>query len=258
MNSGSGANPKKPDFFIGWLGRLPRRTREVVIASALGLILGFGLTALVVGASQNDPGDGAIRWGSNVAERGVILAQPYPHLRTEPSAEHPDGQTFLLTLPGKRGAQPPAEQYDGQVVDVTGVWSRRGDIALIQLAGADAVKPSAAPGSVELTPVENRGYWRISGEICDGKCWLGAMRPGAGVAHKACANLCLTGGAPPVLVLTQPVEGSEFLLLADPQGKPLGEDLKGLTAILLTLEGALERRGDLLVFKVDLSQAVVL
>ena len=89
------------------------------------------------------------------------------------------------------------------------------------------------------------------GEICDGKCETGAMRPGNGLAHRACAILCLAGGVPPVFVTAGPVEGSGFLLLAGADGGPIPASLRALTALRVVIDGTLERRGDLLVFRAD-------
>jgi hypothetical protein len=112
-------------------------------------------------------------------------------------------------------------------------------------------------GQGRVAPATPLGRWRITGEICDGKCYSGSMRPGNGLAHKACANFCILGGVPPVFVSTAPVEGSSFMLLADAAGGPLPGRLYDLVALRLQLEGELERRGDLLVFKVNLARAVV-
>ena len=97
--------------------------------------------------------------------------------------------------------------------------------------------------------------WQLSceqprcGYYCDGKCWNGAMRPGNGIAHKACANLCLIGGLPAVLVTTTPVAGSTFLLLADADGGPMPESLRPMVGLRISLDGSVERRGDLLVMR---------
>ena len=131
---------------------------------------------------------------------------------------------------------------------------------MLQVGRRIQAKQSAGPAFE--TPVEELGRWRLSGEICDGKCYLGIMRPGVGLAHKACANLCVKGGVPPVLVLEQPVkvDGLEtvFILLADAEGKAVGDDLYDLVALLVRLEGALERHGDMLVLRTDLSRAEAL
>jgi hypothetical protein len=142
---------------------------------------------------------------------------------------------------------------DGKMVEATGVMMKRGSLDMLQantpLHGVDGA--AVVPKPVPL------GRWRITGEICDGKCYAGSMRPGAGIAHRACANFCLIGGVPPVFVSTAPVEGTSFMLLANQQGGPLPDKLYDLVALRVVLEGDLERRGDLLVFKVDLSRAKV-
>ena len=84
------------------------------------------------------------------------------------------------------------------------------------------------------------------------------MRPGTGLAHRACANLCLVGGVPPVFVSSAPVEGEEFLLIGGPDGGPLPEALLDVTALYISVEGRVERRGDLLVFLIDPASIEVL
>ncbi|MGI9432480.1 MAG: hypothetical protein ACR2PQ_09715, partial [Myxococcota bacterium] len=123
------------------------------------------------------------------------------------------------------------------------------------------------PAEGDLTPAQAAftpappvplGRWRLVGEICDGKCLGGAMRPGTGLSHKACANLCVTGGVPPVFVSTGAVAGSKFFLLGDAEGGPLPDRFRDFSALLIQFEGEVERRDDLLVFKVDLDSAEVL
>ena len=135
------------------------------------------------------------------------------------------------------------------------VFIKRGDLDMLQVAGRIRPMPDAQHLNVEIKPL---GRWRLSGEICDGKCYAGAMRPGNGLAHKACANLCLVGGVPPVFVSTGKVEGSSFFLLADKDGKALGPSMLDLTAVLLSAEGDVEKVGNLLVFKIDLDTVEVL
>ena len=98
----------------------------------------------------------------------------------------------------------------------------------------------------------------MAGEICDGKCLAGAMHPGRGIAHKACANLCLIGDIPPVFVSTRPIEGSEFLMIAGPDGGPMPKAMLDLVASYIEVEADIERRGDLLVMKIDPASVKVL
>ena len=76
------------------------------------------------------------------------------------------------------------------------------------------------------------------------------MRPGTGLAHRACANLCLLGDVAPVFVSAGPIDGDGFLLMAGPDGKAVPAALFDYTAVLVALEGEVERHGDMLILKV--------
>ena len=51
----------------------------------------------------------------------------------------------------------------------------------------------------------------------------------------------------------EPVEGHEFLLMAGVDGGPLPRALLDRTGLLVELEGEIEQRDDLLIFRVDTS-----
>jgi hypothetical protein len=233
------------DFFVGWSGRLPNASRGVVRALVASIVAIFLLTGLLRARTTDDPGAAGFDWaaGEQIFQ-GTATAHPYPLLHLD------TGHTLLLAGQGKSGIDlDPA--FDGRRVEMKGIIIRRG--ALEMLMTGDDPKPIDAPAHpITTTPL---GTWRITGEICDGKCQAGAMQPGRGIAHRACANLCLIGAVPPVYVATGAVEGSEFMLLADPQGRALPDSARNLTALRLQLDGVLERRGDLLVFKTDLAAA---
>ncbi|MBX2853872.1 MAG: hypothetical protein KTR21_02730 [Rhodobacteraceae bacterium] len=251
---------EKDDFFVGYMGRLPEATRGAITAFVVCFLAAFVGGALALGAAQGDPGEAGP--AGAVTLRGVIYAQPYPHLRMPPEAGRPLGRTIALnSARGKRGVQAEATELFGQTVEVTGGRLLRGEVETLQVGwrrGAHRIVAVEEEMASRLTPVEPLGRWRIAGEICDSKCYLGVMRPGRGLAHKACANLCVIGGAPAVFVAAGPIEGDEFLLLADAGGGPLPPAYRDLTALLISVEGELERRGELLVFKVDLSTAETL
>ena len=228
------------DFFIGWQATPPRPLRGLLAALALGVPLGFAALGLLLGRAADDPGGGAFDWEAGEQTLlGTVAARPYPLLYL------PSGHTLLLSGLGKSGVElDPA--LDGRHVAARGFMIRRGTLEMLQVAALDP-----APGEAALPPPVPAGRWRIAGEICDGKCETGAMRPGNGIAHRACAMLCLAGGVPPVFVAVRPVAGGSFLLLAGPDGGPMPAALRERTALRLVLEGTLERRGDLLVLRAD-------
>ncbi len=244
------SDPNKP-FFIGF-APAPKALRALLILSSLVLVLLFGAIGWAIGITMADPGDGRFRGDlRRQTVTGVLETMPYPMVHiTEGSQALPEGRTILLAGQGKFGMQDRVDGMDGQMVTVSGNILRRGALDMLQLRFGMNGLTGAAGDAPEITR-EPLGRWKLAGEICDGKCLAGAMRPGTGLAHKACANLCLAGGVSPVFVSSQPVEGSEFLLIGDADGGPAGDWLADHTAIYVSLEGELERRGDLLVLLVD-------
>lgn len=249
-------------FFVGYLPI--RRALAIDIAAvSLGLIIGFALLALIIGLTRDDPGDGAPRWDwRNQTVQGVMSFQPYPLLHVNQGTERiPAGTTLMLTGGGKFGpSDGQLEGLDGNLTEASGVVLNRGDLMMLQIRGGrDGLKPVASDTPVPAVPdTEPLGRWRLAGEICDGKCTAGAMRPGRGIAHKACASLCIAGGVPPVFVSSQPVAGEEFLLIAGPDGGPIPDALYDHIASYVELEGEIERRGDLLILRVDPASVRVL
>ena len=247
----------KPDapFFVGYL-KPPKKIRKFLLLTALFLAGFMAAAGIVIGSTQDDPGNGAFRFDyGRQTVTGVIenLAYPIFHV-TKGNDRIKAGHTFMLSSSGKSGIIRRAKPFIGKKTTVAGVILQRGTLDMMQVSGrkglvlADKDNPDE-----EISPPapEKLGRWRLAGEICDGKCLAGAMRPGRGIAHKACANLCLTGDIPPVFVSTKPVEGSEFLMVLDRDGGPLPKAAYDFVAQYISLEGDVERRGNLLVFKID-------
>ncbi|MDF1848835.1 MAG: hypothetical protein P1U69_16665 [Parvibaculaceae bacterium] len=250
------------DFFVGYLRGVPRGSRSLMILVILAFVGAMSGAGYFISATQPDPGPGRFFF-EHKTFTGILETAPYPLVRVAPNETYPEGHTLLLAGQGKRGVQATAAALAGKVVDVGGVLLKRGTIDMLQVgrrvplqASVDRLSDDARE-AIDLS-VTDLGTWRLTGEICDGKCYVGAMRPGTGIAHKACANLCLNGGVPAVFVSTAPVEGTEFFLLSDQNGNPIDKELQRFVAARVQVDGQIERRGDLMVFKVDLNSVEVL
>ena len=254
-------------FFIGWSAASARPIAAFLAAVVLSGLLGLGGLALALGSRVNDPGGGDIT-GDRVLT-GTLVEFPYPVLVLDPDATYPSGHAVLLSGGGKRGVQEEAAKLAGQRVQISGTGVRRGSIDML-LVGEMKAAPGTSTGvalalvppmsvpPVSVPPVSvPMGEWRLTGEICDGKCVTGVMRPGNGLAHKACANVCIMGGVPPVLVTTSPVAGTTFLLMGDPHGKALPDAFRDHVGLPRRMDGTVERIADLLVFRTDVTRAVV-
>ncbi len=230
-----------PQFFIGWAGRTGPALGRFLGSLTAAVLAALLVLALLLARGGGDPAPAgfggpardALAEGPQRLE-GVLTLLPYPVLHM------PGGPSVLLGGDGKRGA-PSEASLQGQRVAAEGFLLRRGGIAMLVL------EAPPAPLGPDTPPLpEALGRWRITGEVCDGKCAAGAMLPGTGLAHRACAALCVEGGLPPVLVATRAVAGSEFLLLAGPDGQ--AADWHAQLGLRVVLEGEVRRLGSLLLF----------
>ncbi|MEL7252969.1 MAG: hypothetical protein AAGL23_02270 [Pseudomonadota bacterium] len=242
---------KEPPFFVGYMP-MPKGLRWFLALASVLMIGAFAAAAWAISTSQKDPGPGAFRFDYGPQTlTGLLELTPEPMLHvTEGTDRVPTGQTIMLSTGAKRGLGGRGVPLDGQMVSVTGIVLERGDLNMMQVQGRGDALMAVEDDVVEV-PSEDLGRWRLTGEICDGKCLAGAMRPGRGIAHKACANLCIIGGVPPVFVSTQPVEGEEFLMLGGQGRSDRPQVMLDMVGEYVMLEGRVERRGDLMIFTPD-------
>ncbi len=256
--------PVSDEFFVGWSGKTgPRLGRFLAAVAVVGLglmaLTGYGLSrfaddpaAGLLRLGERDSTGGPIRpddWGGEQVLRGHVSRIGYPLLHLPPSVAFPRGRVMLLSGDGKRAPDLPVAAGP---VEVRGSVLRRGTVEMLAVDGP-ARRLDDASG---LHPAmqESLGRWRIAGEICDGKCYAGAMRPGSGIAHKACANLCLIGDLPAILVTADPVAGHHFLVLAAMDGGPPPADIQDVVALPVEAQGEVERIGNVLVMRLDLKR----
>jgi hypothetical protein len=247
-------------LFIGWL-RMPRRDarflRPVVAISVLAML---AVAALIVWR-QRSAGNGAWNDGATVVVRGVVVARPYAMLRT--LDENGQTRTYLLVEDGKFGAGPRVAGLlqgvsESAIVEARGTILHRDDQWMLALepgatgmrsiAGDDDAKRFSAIASVLPRPIGERVM--LQGEIIDPKCYFGAMKPGGGKTHKACAMRCVAGGIPPMLVTNDTDGRPKYFLLATPEGGPANESLFPYVGDQVELTGTLEQHGDIVVVKV--------
>ena len=238
------------DFFIGWAARAPRPLARFIAMVVGASLIGLVLLAVTLGRAS-DAGAGDIVGEATMS--GVLQTAPYPLLRVAPDQSHPRGHAVMLAGEGKYGIGPRGDELAGEPVEARGALVKRGDLDMLIVAPDDGLRPLDQPATT--SPAIPLGRWRVNGEICDGKCNAGVMRPGKGLAHRACASLCVSGGVPAVFVTTAPLESASFLLLADANGGPPPPAMLDLVALPVTLEGEVERRDDMLVFRVDWTRA---
>jgi hypothetical protein len=243
---------RAPPFFVGYLP-VPRALRAFLWLVSVALTIGAGALGYAIGSNQDDPGPGAYRfdWGRQTVT-GVIELTPEPVLRvTRGNDRIATGRALVMSAGGKAGVLKRAAPLEGRLVIASGVLLDRAGFDLLQLRGGTNGLRAVAGGEVPELGSQSLGRWKLVGEISDGKCLAGAMRPGRGLAHKACANLCLIGGTPPIFYTEQPIEGARALLIVGPDGTEMPARLYDYVAQYVSIEGEVTRRGDLLLLSVD-------
>ena len=244
------SNKPAPEFFTGYAETPPELSRFLTIVIAVIFVSSF-LLALVLGYGVQERGNG--RFGGEVKVVGILENAPYPILRTSPSPAAPLGHTYLVAGGGKNGISLLVQKLQRRPVEVQGFALRRGTLDMIVVDSEAQAVPVEPAASVQLSERVALGRYRLAGEICDGKCYPGGMRPGTGLAHKACANLCIIGGQPAIFAIQSPLAGQNFLLLADKNGGLPPNTLFDYTALPVEMDGEVSRIGDLLVFHADWS-----
>ena len=179
-----------------YVGYLPALGSHAILARTVFvvLLLGAAVVGFVVAKTMNEPGEAVWDTAETTRITGTLRTDPVVFVDSD------QGPVLLVEL-GKFGALPRAKELDGHTVEAAGSLLTRGSHRMIELL----------PGNEGLTslqtavsaPVSEQGTGRAvlaHGEILDAKCYLGAMKPGEGRSHKACATLCLRGGIPALFV----------------------------------------------------------
>ncbi len=251
VTEGSASDAPGPDeFFVGYLP-MSRSAARFSLVAGTGLMTATVLLGVVFAGFQRTPGELLQAAAYGTSHTGLLLASPYPHLRTLNA--NGTFTTLLFTGWVKSNVDLPADKI-GQPVVATGNVYERAGLRMLEGAGGFAAAsdlPTADLARLTSVPSEDLGEVTLRGEIVDSKCYAGRMRPGVGHGHRACAQLCILGGIPPVLV-TIGADGSEtHYVLASTAGGRVNEAVAPFAAEPVDVRGRLERRGDLHVLHID-------
>lgn len=245
----SEARASNDDFYVGYAAA-PGATKAVALTAAPLLVLIAAAFGYLFAVEQADTGTGEWRTALTVTLEGELVADPYPALLIPGEAGGP-AETVFLTTAAKLVPLDRMEGLVGGAVAATGILVERdGKRVLAVNDGAEAIVAGAGPlaGPQTVTPL---GRETLRGEIIDPKCWHGVMKPGEGKTHKACATLCLFGGMAPLFKTTNEAGVSTTYLMTDSAGRPVTEDILKYVADPVAVSGALERRGDVIYFKIE-------
>lgn len=241
------------DFFIGYRPMPPDLRRFTVRVALVGLVLlGTGAATL---AFTMAPSLGMPTTRYDQAVEGVLGSEPYGVVWTrQPGSGALHG--VLLVRGGKFGFVEAGHPLAGRGVRVAGQLIERDGTSMLELGALPEGRPAidAAALSAELQRgTRSLGEVTLRGVMEDSKCYLGRMRPGVGQPHRACAQLCVRGGIPPVLVTRDGTGQETAYLVATRDGRSMHAQVLDLLAEPVEVRGRLVEKGDLRFIETDLA-----
>lgn len=242
------------DFFVGYLPmpRTLRRFTLIATAALLALVLGAGF---VLARSTTGGGRAHFAGGASQGVIGVLTARPTAILWTLDPTVAGGVRGTLLVRQGKFGLDAPAAALDGQVVRIDGSNIERDGRRMVELAhlptAAAADLSDADRARIAARTHAELGELTLQGEIVDSKCFLGRMRPGDRRTHRACAQLCIAGGIPAILVARN-AQGQELqYVLAARKGGPIRDAVLPFVGEPVRVTGSAVAEGDVMILRVD-------
>jgi hypothetical protein len=244
-------DPNRPpaeddEFFVGYLPTPPGTRRFVALVVVVMLLLTAGMAA---GATylQRFPSDAR---GRRASVTGLVRLSPEPHLVAVDEATG-EIATYLMGGGGKSAVGRAVRDRDGAIASLSGRLLSRGGRSFLEVyRSEDGALEEATEARLRAVEPEDLGEVEVVGEVMDSKCFYGAMHPGNGPTHRPCAQLCILGGVPPVLVAYTEAGEPTHYLLAGPEGD-IRRDVLRYAGQAVRVRGALERRADLLILRVD-------
>ena len=245
-------------LYVGYLP-MPAGHRRFLVR--LLVVLGLSIIALagVIAHFQRAPAAPGAYQGSARNVRvfdGVLYTQPYGILRVPGDTADAPTQTLLLTTGGKSGVAHLVTGLDGRSVQMKGTLRGRHGrhvFAMDTNFGIREIEMAATQRERLERPearADSAGERILRGEIIDPKCFTGAMKPGDGKAHKACAINCLRGGIPPMFVTRDPKGQETFYLLQDQGGGAILEPLIPLVGDPVEVRGQVFQQGDMSLLRI--------
>lgn len=241
------APPEAPELYIGYLRRASPAVARRMTLVALGLVALAIAVACVAVTAQGPFPPAVFEYGTVREFRGWAASEPVPSLwvrRPGRSSAERAFSTYYLVAPGKHGAERLLGALDRRPVRLRGSLAYRAGETMIEVV-PDSVEALAGGAVGPASPPLALGSVTLVGEIVDSKCFLGVMNPGSGKTHSACAARCLSGGIPPLLVVTAGAGSPGTVLLTAARGESLGAEIADLVAEPVAVSGELIHHGEL-------------
>jgi sulfoxide reductase heme-binding subunit YedZ len=248
----SGGVPKvKDEFYVGYEPNAPPELAKRTIRIIAGLFAATLCLSFLLVFGQQRFAPAVFEFQQYKEFEGLIEERPVPSLlvrRPGATGAASAVSRYPLVLPGKHGASPSIQGFDGTWVHIQGSLIYRSAQTMIELVpNSIRAFPSFRDRGVSVTGLDDDlGVFTMVGEIVDSKCYLGVMNPGNGKVHQDCAVRCISGGIPPALLVRSRDGESTVLLLVAADGRQLNGEILDKVGEPVQVQGRLVRNGQTL------------
>ena len=247
----SPSKPSPDDEFYVHYGALSPSYRRFLARFIPLLLFGAIAFAVVLPYVHDQYNAGGIR--GTVELEGLLVADPVPHLivpRAGDTSNKIPFSRYVLSGTGKTSVKPEIAEQVGNWVHLNGIMVSRNQLSVIAARSAETIEP---PANISITPDRGNslGTYDLQGEILDGKCYPGVMKPGQSKTHRACAIRCISGGVPAVFRVQNSRDDVMYFLLADAEGKAVKDGIIDLVADPVRIQGEVIQYDDMFVIQAD-------
>ncbi|NOU61398.1 hypothetical protein [Marinifilum caeruleilacunae] len=258
----------KNEFYIGYINKLPKQTAKTIKKSIFVLIFVFVASGVVIALHHQKVSNSKFELGQLSTIEGYYFNEPVPMIKLlEGKDIH--GNHIFKSIPlvnyAKFGVEELVGIYEeenkislqGKKVKIVGTYLYDDGKALFELTKrAESILEVSSlndPAIKEMIQpkIEKLGVNSIKGEIVDSKCYFGAMRPGFGKTHRACAVRCISGGIPPVLAATNYSGEVNYFLIRGSEKEAINKEVLPYVAEPVRLTGELVKIDDWMVIYVN-------
>ncbi|MEO0824545.1 MAG: hypothetical protein AAFV72_21265 [Cyanobacteria bacterium J06635_1] len=243
------STPTNDEFYVNY-GKIPPSYRRFLVKFIPLLVIGAILFALIFPRVHDQFNLGKIQ---GVKEyEGFLATNPVPHIivpRPGNTAGEAAFSRYILSATNKAGPSPKILEQAGNWVTLSGILVSRNNLSVVAVRSAEPLDP---PAGVTVRPDEgvSLGEFALDGEIVDGKCYPGIMKPGRTKTHRACAIRCISGGVPAVFRVSNGGDVMYFLL-ADLAGEAVNDRVLDLVADDVRITGEVIQYDDMYVIQSD-------
>lgn len=254
-------------FFIGWSVTNPLEILKRVSRWALGLGVFSVFVAFNFIANIKHIAQSSFDYTNLKEVQGQLIALPFPAIRTlegKDSKGLPIIKTYPLVNDGKFGANGIVDSIkktfntDEYLTQIQGGELKRKNISALELSNQFlSVKVSHKKIEIPNGELKKLVDTVIIGEIVDPKCYLGAMNPGEGKPHRACAILCIGGGIMPMVRFKGKNQEMKYAILLGLKGERINQEVIPFVAEPVRISGTLYQFDNWNVFYTDPKSQII-